>query len=110
MAERRGFRGYCSPNRFGGFQLPIPAQNILYRDYCLKNGLVFKLSMNEIYSPECVLQLLNLLETLSDVEGILMCSFRMLPKDQEIRDFVFDKRTGTAALLRVLVMPPLTWL
>ena len=41
MNKPQGYRGYCSPNKFGGYQIPIPMQNTLYREYVQKNDLTF---------------------------------------------------------------------
>ena len=90
MIQSYGYRGYCTHNTFGEYRLPIPAQNILYRDYANKNGLHLKLSVNELYFPGCYLNLHSLMEDLPKLEGVLMCSFYMLPTEKKIRQTIYD--------------------
>ena len=85
------FRGYCSPNEFGGYKIPIPMQNTLYRDYVSKNNLVFMLSINELYFKDCYIQLNDLILKSINVNGILMCSMFMMPKDNEYRNYLFNE-------------------
>jgi sporadic carbohydrate cluster protein (TIGR04323 family) len=91
MLTRKGFRGYCTHNAFGEYRMPVPAQNILYRDYANKNGLYFKLSVNELFFKKCFLHLFALLDELEWLEGILMCSIFMLPQDKGIRQKIYER-------------------
>ena len=91
MSARQGFRGYCTHNSFGEYRIPVPAQNILYRDYANKHGLHFKLSVNELFFPNCYLHLRGLLEELDYLEGVLMCSIFMLPQDQKLREQIYQR-------------------
>ena len=59
--EQHGFRGYCVHQPFNGLRMPVPAQNILLRDYAGRHGLMFKLSVNELDFPNCDVQLFGLL-------------------------------------------------
>ena len=71
--------------------MPVPAQNILYRDYANKHGLYLKLSVNELFFPNCYLHLQGLLEELDDLEGVLMCSIFILPQDRELREKIYQR-------------------
>ena len=71
--------------------MPVPAQNIIYRDYAKKNKLDLKLSVNELFFPNCFLQLLGLLDELDEIAGVLMCSQFMLPEDKTKRKFILDR-------------------
>ena len=53
MIKKSGFRGYVTHNKFGDYKIPVPAQNIIYRDYVNKKGLLFKLSVSEIFVEGC---------------------------------------------------------
>ena len=79
--KKIGYRGYCTHNRFGEYKMPVPAQNIIYKDYVLKNNLHFKLSVSELFIKGSYVTLYSLLKELNSLEGILMCSYSMLPKD-----------------------------
>ena len=91
MNKPSGYRGYCSPNSFGGYQIPVPMQNTLYREYVQKNGLIFMLSMNELYFKDCYIQLHELIDTSQNLSGILMCSIYMLPKQGSYRTRLLEK-------------------
>jgi len=71
--------------------MPVPAQNIIYRNYINKYNLHFKLSVNELFFPECYLQLFSLLEELDRLKGVLMCSIFMLPRDFKLRQKVYKR-------------------
>jgi sporadic carbohydrate cluster protein (TIGR04323 family) len=91
MKNLKGYRGYCTHNAFGEYRMPIPAQNIIYRDYANKNELHFKLSVNELFFPECFLNLYSLLDELDQLKGVLMCSIFMLPKQVVERQKIYQR-------------------
>ncbi len=91
MNEKKGYRGYCTHNSFGEYKIPVPAQNIIYRDYANKQNLELKLSVNELYFQDCFLQLESLLTELENLQGILMCSIYMLPENQKYRKIIYQK-------------------
>jgi sporadic carbohydrate cluster protein (TIGR04323 family) len=91
MIKKQGYRGYCTHSSFGGYKIPVPAQNILFRDYSKKNNIHQKLSINELNFKKCYVQLDYLLEQLHDLEGILMCSIFMLPDDCDCRMKIYEK-------------------
>ncbi|MDP3723053.1 MAG: hypothetical protein Q8R91_06110 [Candidatus Omnitrophota bacterium] len=86
---REGFRGYCTNAEFGGHRIPVPVQNLVLRDYVQRRNLLFRLSINELQFPNCYLQLLGLLPQLPALEGVIMCSLFMLPKDPEVRRTIY---------------------
>ena len=90
MVGKQGYRGYCTHNEFGGKRIPVPVQNLVMRDYATKNGLLFKLSVNEFFFPDCFLQLGGLLGQLNLLEGVLITSVTMLPGDPSKRYQIYD--------------------
>ncbi len=88
-AEREGFRGYCTNAEFGGHRIPVPVQNLVLRDYVQRRNLFFRLSINELQFPNCYLQLLGLLPQLPMLEGVIMCSLFMLPKESGMRQTIY---------------------
>ena len=48
-----------------------------------------KLSVNELFFPNCFLQLQSLLTELNELEGVLMCSMFMLPVKKKDRELVY---------------------
>ena len=71
--------------------MPVPAQNILYRDYANKYDLYLKLSVNELFFKDCFLHLFAMLEELEELDGVLMCSIFMLPEDTKLRQKVYER-------------------
>lgn len=88
-SARQGFRGYCTNAEFGGHRIPVPVQNLMLRDYVQRRNLLFRLSINELQFPNCYLQLMGLLTQLPALEGVIMCSMFMLPKDPAARQAIY---------------------
>ncbi len=88
--QQEGYRGYATHRSFGGNQIPIPIQNLIFRDYCARNNLLFKLTSNEFNFPNCYLMLEKLLGELPSLEGVIMCSVFLLPSEQEKRQEIYD--------------------
>lgn len=87
---RSGFRGYVTPNEFGGYRISVPIQNIVLREYTVRKKLMFKLSVNELFFPNCYLQLDHLLKELPKLEGVVLCSIFMLPPDPVSRKRIYN--------------------
>lgn len=71
--------------------MSVPAQNTLLREYARNNQLYFKLPVNELFFPNCFVNLWDLLSSSIDLEGILMVSFLMLPIDPVEREELYDR-------------------
>ena len=78
---KQGLRGYVTSRRFGAYYIPVPLQNLALRDYCSRLGVPFVLSVNENSFENSYLVLEGLIEELDEYEGIVMCSWDMLPVD-----------------------------
>ena len=78
--ERKGYRGYVTSREFGGLRIPVPVQSLVLRDYCARKGLLYKLHVNENMFPHSYMVLEGLVQDLSGLQGILMCSMYMLPQ------------------------------
>ena len=91
MSDRWGYRGYVTHREFGGLRLPVTIQNRLLRDYAAHEGLRIKLTVPEYHFRDCFMQLRGICATdLARCEGLIMCSFRMLPGDAEERELVYE--------------------
>ena len=55
---------------FGGLLMPVPVQALVMRDYCQRNGLTYKLHINENIFPNSYIILEGLPEELNIYEGI----------------------------------------
>ena len=102
-SARKGFRGYCTNAEFGGYRIPVPVQNLVLRDYVQRRNLLFRLSINELQFPNCYLQLLGLLPQLATLEGVIMCSLFMLPKDPEMRRMIYREFLKQGASLHFVL-------
>jgi sporadic carbohydrate cluster protein (TIGR04323 family) len=90
-SAREGFKGYCIHQPFGGMQIPIPGQNAVMRDYAARQRLIFKLSVNELNFPDCHVMLDSLTSHLDGLEGIIMTSLFILPRDDDARHRVLQR-------------------
>lgn len=98
-----GFRGYVTHREFGGYMIPVPTQNLVLRDYCARNNLLFKLSVNEFFFPGSYVQLENILVSLPTLEGIVMCSMFMLPKTAKEREKIYNRVIETNTQLHLVL-------
>jgi sporadic carbohydrate cluster protein (TIGR04323 family) len=87
---RLGYRGYVTSRDFGGARIPVPVQALVLRDYCARNGLLYKLHVNENVFPNSYLVLDSLVGNLDGLEGVLMCSMYMLPKRATRRQTLYE--------------------
>ena len=92
-------RGYVSHRQFGGFLMPATVQNLVMRDYTQRVGAVFKLSVDEHAFADCYMRLYGILDDLDGVDGVVMCSAFMLPKNPKRRAFVYDRVASRKAAL-----------
>lgn len=90
-SQRIGYRGYVTCRPFGGLHIPVPVQALVMRDYCQRNGYMYKLHDNENIFPSSYLVLEGVVNQLSMYEGILATSMFMMPKDQARRRRIFDR-------------------
>ena len=81
----RKVRGYNFSRVFMGERVPQHVQNIVIKDFCIKNKLDFLLSATE-YSMENSSYILNqLVENLNGLYGIVAYSIFQLPENDEKR-------------------------
>lgn len=88
--NRVGLRGYVTSRSFGGYYLPVPVQSLALRDYCQRKGKIYGLPVNENIFPSSYLVLEGLIRNLTGFEGIVMCSFHMLPQRAERRREIYE--------------------
>lgn len=83
--RRAGYRGYIGSRPIAGSRVAQHIQNLVIREHARKHGLGYLLSATEYAMPGCYLILTQLLEELSDLEGIIAYSLFMLPRARERR-------------------------
>ena len=87
----RKVRGYNFSRVFMGERVPQHVQNIVIKDFCIKNKLDFLLSATE-YSMENSSYILNqLVENLNGLYGIVAYSIFQLPENDEKRKRLIKK-------------------
>lgn len=89
--ERVGYRGYVTCRPFGGLQIPVPVQALVMRDYCQRNGYMYKLHVNENQFPHSYVVLNGVINELSMFEGLLATSMYMFPKRAERRREIYQR-------------------
>ena len=84
-------RGYNFCRSFMGERAPQHVQNIVIREYCKKNNLLYLLSSTEYAMKNCHLMLEQVLEELKSIDGVVAYSLFQLPEDQKLRSKVYKK-------------------
>jgi len=86
-----GYRGYLSSRPFSGERVPQHVQNIVIRDYCVRNNLKYLLSATEVAMPNSYLMLNKLLSELTNIDGIVCYSLFQLPEEKLVRRNVCEE-------------------
>lgn len=74
-----------------GERVPQHVQNLVIRDYCERNGLHYLLSASEYAIEDCHLILTQVLDELSELDGIAAYSLFQLPEDASERQKVYSR-------------------
>ena len=91
MSNARGYRGYIGSRPYFGERAPQHVQNLVIRDYCQRNGLLYLLSATEYAMPRCYMMLESILRELPKIEGMVLHSLFMLPRRRDRRRAVYDE-------------------
>lgn len=84
-------RGYIFARPFMGERAPQHVQNIILRDYCIKNGHQLLLAATEYAMPDSFMILESVLDELPSVDGVVFYSIYQLPTDVVQRRFVYSR-------------------
>jgi len=84
-------RGYVFSRPFMGERVPQHVQNLVIRDYCERNRLHYLLSASEYAMKDCYLVLKQVLDELSELDGIAAYSLFQLPEDASERHEVYSR-------------------
>lgn len=79
---------YVITRPFNGFNIPVPFQNVVLRDYCSKNGLIYSLPEVEHKFNDCYMSLFTLIDKLECGGRVLMVSLDMLPSTYKYNTIV----------------------
>ena len=84
------FRGYVFSRPFMEERVPQHVQNIVIRDYCSKKGIRYLLSATEYAMENSSLILIQLINDLTSVNGIVAYSVFQMPEDDDERQSIFQ--------------------
>ena len=87
--EKR-LRGYIFSRPFMEERVPQHVQNIVIRDYCLKNDIQYLLSATEYAMENSTLMLRQLVKDLKSIDGIVAYSIFQMPEDDIERKNIFN--------------------
>jgi sporadic carbohydrate cluster protein (TIGR04323 family) len=90
-SEKPQARGYIFSRPFMGERVPQHVQNIVIRDCCKRNGLLYLLSASEYAMQDCHLILKQVLDELSNIDVIVLYSLFQLPRDTAEREWVYRR-------------------
>jgi sporadic carbohydrate cluster protein (TIGR04323 family) len=102
-ADRIGYRGYVTSRPFGGLHIPVPIQALVLRDYCARNGYLYKLHANENIFPNSYLVLEGIINELDRYEGLLATSMFMMPERARRRRKIYDAFLNQGASLHFVL-------
>jgi sporadic carbohydrate cluster protein (TIGR04323 family) len=102
-ANRVGYRGYVTSRPFGGLHIPVPVQALVLRDYCVRNGFLYKLHANENVFPNSYMVLEGMINELDRFEGLLAASMFMMPKRAERRRAIYEAILAQGASLHFVL-------
>ena len=71
-------------------RVPQHVQNLVIRDYCLRNNYQYLLSATEYAILDCHLIHEQVLNELSDVDGIVAYSLFQLPENSQFREKIYQ--------------------
>jgi hypothetical protein len=89
-SDQKVFRGYIFSRSIEGNFIPQRVQNLVIKDYCVRNNIFFKLSATEYKMKNSFLMLKSLLENLKSIDGIIFYSLFMLPHEKINRKKIFN--------------------
>jgi sporadic carbohydrate cluster protein (TIGR04323 family) len=98
MADR-GYRGYIGSRPVRGSAIPQRVQNLVVRDYAQRRNLRYLLAATEYAMPGAYMMLEDTLAELDRLDGIVMYSLFLLPRDAAHRQRVYDRVIATGASL-----------
>jgi len=100
MNKRKyGFRGYIGSRAYDGISTPQHIQNQVIRDFCKTHQQTFLLSATEYAIPGCYIMLNTVVAELPKLNGMVMYSITMMPKNAAFRQRIYKAVQANAASL-----------
>ncbi len=91
MSEQSKHRGYIGSRPYFGDRAPQHVQNLVIRDYCQRNDLLYLLSATEYIMDGCYVMLEEVLRELPHIDGVVLYSIFMLPKNRDQRHNIYHR-------------------
>lgn len=91
MTDALGHRGYIFSREINNNRVPQHVQNIVVRNYADRHCIRYLLSVAEMSPDNCYIVLNDVLDNLHLVDGIIMYSLFMMPKDANTRHRIYGK-------------------
>ena len=88
---KNSFHGYIFSRSFMEERVPQHVQNIIIRDYCVKNNIHYLLSVTEYAMGNSALILKQLINDLPSFDGIVAYSIFQMPENDTERQGFFSK-------------------
>jgi len=85
------YQGYISSREVNGGRTPQHIQNIVIRDYCLRNDYKYLLSATEYAMKDSYLILEHLTNNLFEIDGIVAYSLFQMPANHKHRIAIFKE-------------------
>jgi sporadic carbohydrate cluster protein (TIGR04323 family) len=92
-------RGYITSTPFAGERVPQHIQNIVIRDYSIKNNINLLMSNTEYCMKDSQLILNQSIKELNILDGIILYSLFQLPKSDAERSSIYSKVITTNKIL-----------
>ena len=89
--KNKKLKGYIFSRPFMGERVPQHVQNIVLREYCIKNDFQFLMSATEYSMKNSHLILFQTLNDLKKFDGIVFYSVFQLPENDLVRKKILDK-------------------
>jgi len=90
MKNNLGYRGYIFSKEIRGNFIPQRVQNLVIKDYSVRNKLFFKLSATE-YNFQNHKNLKQVLKRIKSFDGMIFYSLFMLPELKKDRYHIYNK-------------------
>lgn len=89
--ETTGYRGYIGSRQYASGEYTQSVQNLLIRTYCQRNAMTYLLSATEYAMPRCYMMLEEVVNSVNELEGIVLFSIFMLPESPSRRQMIYRK-------------------
>jgi sporadic carbohydrate cluster protein (TIGR04323 family) len=102
-ADQKGYRGYVFSRSVDDHRVPQHIQNLVIRDYAQRRKLHYLLSATEYAMPGSYLILEQVLDDLGALDGVILYSMFMLPREPQQRAEIYRRLLAAGCRLHAAV-------